>query len=88
MYTNKYWANPQDRARMRAMRESLGAWHSFLDPAVASQAAESLREEHGEGAKAAALDCALAARAERRGEDYRFWLCVLCLLQGVRLTLH
>ena len=70
------------------MRESFRAWHSFWDPSVAGQAADMLREEHGAGAKAAALDCALAARAAERGAAYRFWLCVLCLLHGVRLTLH
>ena len=73
---------------MLAMEEALESWHSFWDPAVADQAAELLREEHGAGAKAAALDCALAARAARRGADYRFWLCVLCLLHGSRLTVH
>lgn len=70
------------------MRESLEAWHSFWDPVVPGQAAAALHREHGDGAKMAALQRALAARAARRGEDYRFWLCVLCLLHDVRLTLH
>ncbi len=70
------------------MREPLEDWHSFRDPTLAGLVAESLREEHGAGAKAAALDCALAARAKRRRAAYRFWLCVLCLLHGVRPTIH
>ncbi len=70
------------------MGVALESWHSFWDPAVADRAAESLREAHGDGAKAAALDCALAARAQERREDYRFWLCVLCLLHGSRLAVH
>ena len=70
------------------MRESIETWHSFWDPALAGLAAELLQEEHGEGAKAAALRSVLAAKAARRAEDYRFWLCVLCLLLGARIALH
>lgn len=70
------------------MAEQLETWRSFWDLATPHQAAELLREAHDEGAKAAALDCALAARADLRPEDYRFWLCVLCLLYGVRPTIH
>ncbi len=70
------------------MEEPLQTWRSFWDLATPHQAAELLRQEHNEGAKAAALDCALAARADLRPEDYHFWLCVLCLLYDVRITIH
>ncbi|MDJ0945686.1 MAG: hypothetical protein QNJ30_19635 [Kiloniellales bacterium] len=70
------------------MGESLKAWHSFWDTAASRRAAARLRALHGAGATAVALDRVLAARAARRREDYRFWLCVLCLLYGVRPRAH
>ena len=70
------------------MTASLEAWHSSWDLTAAGRTAESLHREHGAGAKEAALHSALEARAEQRGKDYRFWLCVLCVLHGVQPTVH
>jgi hypothetical protein len=60
----------------------LPEWMSFWDIANPRQGARALDEMYGEAAAAAAANCAEAARADDRDEDYRFWIAVLARLQA------
>src|SRR3546814_5702862 len=55
-------------------------WQSFWDLASPARGAREIRALYGEAAAAAAADCAAAARADRRENDYRFWTAVLAQL--------
>ena len=49
-------------------------WKSFRDLATATEAAKVLDTLYGDGAAEAAIASALAAAADRRPDDHRFWL--------------
>lgn len=49
-------------------------WESFWDVATTTKAAQALDALYGEGAARAAIECALAAAADRRSKDEEFWL--------------
>ena len=51
-------------------------WQSFWDIASPKQAAEALREFYGSAAAQAAEHCALAAEADGRDADRRYWQAV------------
>ncbi len=51
-------------------------WQSFWDIASPKQAAEALRHFYGSAAPQAAAHCALAAEADGRDTDQRFWQAV------------
>ena len=58
-------------------------WNSFWDLASPEQAAEALVRFYGSDAARAAAECALAADADNRDDDYRFWLAVFHNLRAV-----
>ena len=49
-------------------------WKSFQDLTTATEAAKVLDAMYGDGAAEAAIASALAAAADRRPDDHRFWL--------------
>ncbi len=61
---------------------SLPNWRSFWDLAPPLKAASALIDMYGEAAATAAANCAIAARADCRDADYRFWIAVLGLVQA------
>ena len=49
---------------------------NFWDLASPEAAADLMTELYGAAAATAAVDCAFAALADNRNEDYRFWAAV------------
>ena len=71
-------------------RQSLN-WNSFWDLATPEQAAQVLVEFYGVDAALAAAYCGLAAYADDRDDDYRYWFTVFRTLHIVEwppATLH
>lgn len=60
----------------------LSTWQSFWDLASPEQGARQLLALYGASAAEAAASCALAARADNREADYRFWQAVASTLQA------
>lgn len=56
--------------------------HSFWDIASPRQGATALRQMFGDEAAAAAQSCAKAAQADKRDDDYRYWIAVLARLKS------
>ncbi len=54
----------------------------FWDLASPEAAADAMIETYGAAATDAAVDCAFAALANDRNEDYRFWAAVFSLLRS------
>ena len=57
-------------------------WQSFWDIASPEAGAAALTKFYGPAASQAAADCASAAIADDRDEDYRFWTAVLSRLRA------
>ena len=51
-------------------------WESFFDVATTTEAAKALDAMYGAGAARAAIECALAAKADNRDKDHEFWMAV------------
>jgi hypothetical protein len=64
------------------MASELPEWCSFWDLASSERGAATMMELYGELAAAAAADCANAAHADDRDEDYRFWTAVLARVRA------
>lgn len=56
-------------------------WESFWDLASPEAGAAALLEFYGPEASQAAADCAVAALADDREQDYHFWSAVLSTLK-------
>lgn len=64
------------------MTRGLADWRSFWDLASPERGAATMIELYGESAAAAAADCASAALADDRDEDFRFWTAVLARVRA------
>lgn len=58
------------------MTDLLKDWKSFWDIASPQHAASVMAHNYGSAARQAALHCAVAAEADGRAEDSRFWRAV------------
>ena len=55
-------------------------WQGFRHIASPERAAAALAELYGQHAAMAAAQCALEARGDGRGDDFRFWVAVFEML--------
>ena len=66
--------------------EDSPGWSSFWDLATPEQAARMLSRLCGPDAALAAAYSGMAARADDRDDDYRFWLAVFARLRAAGLA--